>query len=52
MTLSLSLSAGIGTLFIKEMSLDKRGNMNWRSGSNGNWNDAVQRYNGEGVSDI
>jgi hypothetical protein len=22
--------------------------MNWRSGSNGNWDDAVQRYNGGG----
>lgn len=49
MTPNKSISAGISILFMKGMSSDSGGQMQWRNGSNGNWWDAVKRYNGGGV---
>jgi hypothetical protein len=49
MTPATSVNAGINILFMKGMSSDKSEGMNWRSGSSGNWDNAVKRYNGGGV---
>ncbi len=51
MTPETSINAGVKILFQKGMSSDAKGNMNWRNGSNGNWLDAVKRYNGGGDKD-
>lgn len=48
MTPEKSINAGVKILFMKGMASDSKGNMNWRSGNNGNWLDAVKRYNGDG----
>jgi len=48
MTPETSINAGVKILFMKGMASDSKGNMNWRSGNNGNWLDAVNRYNGGG----
>jgi RHS repeat-associated protein len=48
MTPEKSINAGVKILFMKGMASDSKGNMNWRSGNNGNWLDAVKRYNGGG----
>lgn len=46
MTPESSINAGIKILFMKGLGSDSKGNMNWRSGNNGNWLDAAARYNG------
>jgi RHS repeat-associated protein len=46
MTPEISINAGVKILFNKGMASDASGKMNWRSGNNGNWNDAMARYNG------
>jgi RHS repeat-associated protein len=48
MTPTKSVNAGVQWLYLKGMSSDKSGNMNWRNGPGGNWQDAVARYNGGG----
>jgi RHS repeat-associated protein len=48
MTPEKSINAGVKVLFGKGMASDSKGNMNWRTGNNGNWRDAVERYNGGG----
>lgn len=51
MTPETSINAGVKLLFLKGMASDKGGLMNWRNGQNGDWSDAVKRYNGGGDPD-
>ncbi len=46
MTPETSVNAGVKWLFLKGMGSNSKGVMNWRSGKNGDWFDAVSRYNG------
>jgi len=48
MTPATSINAGVKQLFMKGMSSNTSGEMNWRNGAGGNWTDAVKRYNGGG----
>lgn len=48
MTPQSSINAGIKWLFLKGMSSNAQGVMNWRNGQNGDWSSAVSSYNGGG----
>ena len=48
MTPETSINAGVQLLFMKGMGSDANGVMNWRSGKGGDWNNAVESYNGGG----
>lgn len=48
MTPETSINAGVKWLFLKGLSSNASGVSNWRNGQGGNWDDAVQRYNGGG----
>lgn len=48
MTPETSINAGVKLLFMKGMGSDANGVMNWRNGKDGDWSNAVQKYNGGG----
>ena len=48
MTPETSINAGAKLLFMKGMGSDANGVMNWRNGKDGDWSNAVQKYNGGG----
>ena len=48
MTPASSINAGVKYLFMKGMASDANGVMNWRAGKDGDWSNAVQKYNGGG----
>jgi hypothetical protein len=48
MTPGTSINAGVKLLFLKGMGSDANGVMNWRNGKNGDWSNAVEKYNGGG----
>ena len=48
MTPASSINAGVQLTFMKGMTSDSKGTMNWGSGANGDWLNAAKRYNGGG----